>query len=318
MLKRAAIGICLLSSCWTLAALASDSFYINPNSSAAQWVKAHPDDPRAKTINTAIAQVPSAMWFTGTSQSNDQLAQAVSRYVNAASQAQRIPLLVAYNLPGRDCSGGASAGGASDAQNYRGWIDNFISGVGSQPAMVVLEPDALADSDCLTPAKRQERLGLIHYALQQFQQHAVKTKVYLDAGNAGWKPADAMADLLNAAGINLAQGFALNVSNFYRLEQSTAYGEAINARLAANYGYRKSMLIDTGRSGNGSENGQWCNPLGRKIGSLPGKISADAMAVWVKQPGDSDGASSPSADCHNGPAAGVFSPELAVRLIEGK
>ena len=318
MLNRAVIGICLLSSCVSLAASASDSFYINPNSSAAQWVKAHPDDPRANTINAAIAQVPSAMWFTGTSQSHDSLAQSVSRYVSAAGQAQQVSLLVAYNLPGRDCSGGASAGGASDAQNYREWIDHFISGIGNQPAVVVLEPDALADSDCLTPAKRQERLALIHYALQQFQQHAAKTEVYLDAGNAGWKPADAMADLLNAAGITLAQGFALNVSNFYRLEQSTGYGKAVNARLAARYGYRKSMLIDTGRSGNGSDNAEWCNPPGRKIGSLPGKISGDVMAIWVKQPGDSDGASSPNADCHHGPAAGVFSPELAVRLIEGK
>lgn len=318
MLKTAVLGASLLCFCWTSAALADDHFFTDPDSTALQWVKSHPDDPRAKSINASIAQVPSAFWLTGSSQSLNDVTPAVSRYVIAAQRAQAMPLLVAYNLPGRDCSGGASAGGASDAAAYRQWIDHFINGIGNKPAVVILEPDALADSDCLKADKRQERLALMNYAVQGFKQRAAATKVYLDAGNAGWKPPAAMADLLNAAGVKQAQGFALNVSNFYRLAESTAYGEAINAQLTAQHGYRKSMLIDTGRSGNGSEKAQWCNPPGRKIGTLPGKTSGEVVTAWVKQPGNSDGASSPNADCHGGPAAGVFSPELAVRLIEGK
>jgi endoglucanase len=49
----------------------------------------------------------------------------------------------------------------------------------------------------------------------------------------------------------------------------------------------------------------------------PQVLSPQLVALWIKLPGNSDGASSTKADCHGGPAAGTFSPELALRLIDG-
>ena len=71
-------------------------------------------------------------------------ARQVDRTVDAATKAQAVAVLVAYNVPGRDC-GGYSAGGARD---YARWIDGFADGVKDRPAVVIVEPDALA-SGCV-------------------------------------------------------------------------------------------------------------------------------------------------------------------------
>ncbi|MGY2200856.1 glycoside hydrolase family 6 protein [Pseudomonas gingeri] len=316
MPKAALLSLYILLFAFEQAAHAEERFYANPGSTAAQWLKANPGAPLAARIRTAIANIPSALWLTGTSQATQKLSDTVSRYVTAADKVHETPILVAYNLPDRDCSGGASAGGAVDAPAYRDWIDRFIDGIGDKPAIVILEPDALADSQCLPRQKRDERLALLNHAISGFQQHAPSARVYLDAGNPGWKPAATLARDLDAAGVKMAHGFALNVSNFYTLAQSRQYADAINARLSADHGYTKSVLVDTSRNGNGAIPGDWCNPPGRTLGLPPQAITETLLAVWVKLPGNSDGSSSPSRDCHGGPPAGTFSPELAARLID--
>jgi endoglucanase len=59
-----------------------------------------------------------------------------------ATLEDRVPVVVAYNVPYRDCAQ-YSAGGAADTAAYEAWIDGFASGIGSAKAVVVLEPDSL-------------------------------------------------------------------------------------------------------------------------------------------------------------------------------
>jgi endoglucanase len=115
-----------------------------------------------------------------------------------------------------------------------------------------------------------------------------------------------MAERLINANISIADGFALNVSNFYTAEENESYGEEISLLIGD-----KHFIIDTSRSGNGS-NGEWCNPSGRKIGPAPttntGNNLIDAY-LWVKPPGESDG------NCNGGPSAGTWWPEYALSLV---
>ena len=100
---------------------------------------------------------------------------------------------MAYNLPHRDCSGGASKGGAPAAAEYRGWIDQLIKGIGDQPALVILEPDALADLQCLDKDKRAERLGLINYAVLRVDVEPITrlgSRQHRQADKAGGKGGD--------------------------------------------------------------------------------------------------------------------------------
>ena len=94
---------------------------------------------------TSIATKPGARWFGNWS---GDVRTAVDRFTYAADVADKLPVLVAYNIPGRDC-GGESTGGAGSPQAYRDWISAFADGIGGKPAVVIIEPDALAQLDCL-------------------------------------------------------------------------------------------------------------------------------------------------------------------------
>jgi endoglucanase len=106
-----------------------------------------------------------------------------------------------------------SGGGAGTPEAYRTWIHDFAVAVGNRPAIVVIEPDALGDFNCMNADQIAERNGMLSYAVQQFKSNAPNAWAYLDGGNAGWVAADVMAQRLTGAGLKDAHGFALNVAN---------------------------------------------------------------------------------------------------------
>ena len=100
----------------------SDSpFYVDPGSAAANWVSGNPADPKAAVLRDKIARQPQGKWV---GEWTPDVRQAVSAYTGAAAKAGKTPILVAYNIPGRDC-GQFSSGGAGSAEAYKTWIRNF-------------------------------------------------------------------------------------------------------------------------------------------------------------------------------------------------
>ncbi|XVV10030.1 glycoside hydrolase family 6 protein [Actinoplanes sp. CA-131856] len=286
----------------------TSGFYVNPHSSPAAWVAANPNDGWAAAIRAQIAQRPMAAWFGNWS---GDIRSAVGSYVAAADAVDKLPLLVAYNIPGRDACGGHSGGGAGSVAAYDAWISSFAAAIGSRPAVVVLEPDSLGDFGCMSQAQIADRLGMLSRAAGQFRSKAPNAWAYLDAGNPGWVDARTMAQRLNAAGVSAAHGFALNVSNYFTTGENVNYGSNVAAALRG-YGYSKPFVVDTSRNGNGS-NGAWCNPAGRRIGT-PSQLGGGAeMLLWLKTPGESDGNCGVGA----GSAAGQFLPEVAYKMIFG-
>jgi endoglucanase len=281
----------------------ASSLFVDPDSQAAAWEKSHPNDLAARKIGERIASQPTGKWFGAWS---GDITSAVSSYTTAAADAGKVPVLVAYNVPNRDC-GGESAGGQSDETGYRRWIDGFDAGLGDRPALVILEPDALPQLDsCLSEDQQRDRLRMLSYAVSKLEDDDVQ--VYLDAGHSKWVAADVLAERLRAAGIGEAHGFALNVSNYNATDEETAYATELNRSL----GMSKPFVVDTSRNGNGA-NGEWCNPAGRKIGQEPGVGNGGELRLWLKAPGESDG----SCGIGGETAAGQFSPELAMSLING-
>jgi endoglucanase len=286
----------------------TSGFYVNPNSSPAAWVAANPGDGRAAAIRSQIAQKPMASWFGNWS---GDIRGAVGNYVAAADAVDKLPLLVAYNLPGRDACGGHSGGGAGSVAAYDSWIASFAAAIGNRPALVVLEPDSLGDFSCMSQAQINDRVGMLSRAVGQFRSKAPNAWAYLDAGNPGWIDAATMAQRLNTAGVAGAHGFALNVSNYFRTGENTSYGNSVASSLQR-FGYTKPYVIDTSRNGNGA-NGQWCNPAGRRIGT-PTQLGGGAeMLLWLKTPGESDG----NCGVGGGSSAGQFLPEVAYKMIYG-
>jgi endoglucanase len=286
----------------------NDPYWVNPDGNAAKQVAAYRkdgDDKNAELIKK-IADQPVGEWI-----GPDNPGAEAKGYTEAAAKADRDALLVLYNIPHRDC-GQFSKGGAADGSAYRAWVDQVATGIGDRRATVILEPDAvlhLVDS-CTPQEFHEERFDLLKDAVERLKRQP-NTKVYLDAGNAGWSQPDALFDPLQRAGIGKADGFAVNVSNFYPTAASKEFGQKLSAKVGG-----KHFVIDTSRNGNGPYTGgdpkeNWCNPPGRALGEAPTTDTGDPLVdayLWVKRPGESDG------DCRGGPKAGEWWPSYALGL----
>jgi endoglucanase len=290
--------------------LAGVPFYVGESAAA---TTAHEWAAQGRSAESAllgkIAGQPQAQWFGDWSDGHGGTAGDVGWWVGAASAAGTLPVIVAYDLPWRDCSQ-YSGGGAASPAAYREFIDAMAAGIAGRRTAVILEPDALAELSCLSSEQQTSWYSLLSHAVTRLSESPAVT-VYLDAGNAGWQPAATMAARLRQAGVAGARGFSLNVSNFDATASETAYGEAIVHEL----GGSGHFVIDTSRNGNGAApGGEWCNPPGRALGTPPTAATGNAAVdgyLWVKRPGESDG------QCNGGPTAGQFWPSYALGLAQG-
>jgi endoglucanase len=284
--------------------------YRHPDSQVLDWVRDNPGDPRSAVIESGIADHPAAIWFTDPDPAT--VTSQVAAVASGGAAQGRVPVLVAYAIPDRDC-GGASQGGASSLDAYDAWIDAFAAGLGSDEVIVILEPDAIAQSDCLSAGARADRFASLARAGRVLKAANPGSRVYYDAGHSGWNAPDKQAALLRQAGAaspDASDGVFSNVSNFNRTDAEVAFTRQVLDALGgpASLG----AVIDTSRNGNGAPtDGAWCDPSGRSLGQPPtlgtGEDRIDAY-LWVKLPGESDG-------CRG--RAGAFSPEYAYELARG-
>ncbi|MCA0144325.1 glycoside hydrolase family 6 protein [Blastococcus sp. LR1] len=259
-----------------------------------------------------LGEQPTATWFTNP---GDPYVE-VERLSLAAAEAGEMPVLVAYYVPNRDC-GSYSAGGAPGVDAYLSWVGSFAAALGDRPAVVVLEPDAVAQAieGCagVDPAERYEWLS----EAVQILDRQPETRIYVDAGNSTWvTDLPALSDALRRSGLADADGFSLNVANFRATDESAEFGAALSEQLERDGLPGVHFVIDTSRNGAGPppEDGSpdhWCNPPGRRLGEAPttsaGLPRVDAL-LWIKQPGDSDGT------CRGAPPAGQWWPQAALEL----
>jgi endoglucanase len=301
--------------------LTGEELWLNPEGNGPAAVRQSRAEGRTADAEALapLADQPTATWIA----TPDNPYPAVEEISLAAAAEDELPVLVAYNVPGRDC-GSYSAGGAAGVDAYLSWIGSFAAALGDRPAVVVLEPDAVpqAVAGCpgLDPAARFEVLA----AAVDILDRQPGARVYLDAGNASWvDDLPVLADALRRSGIDSADGFALNVANYETTEASTEYGTELSRVLedgAPGGTPPAHFVVDTSRNGAGppetaaGDEGRWCNPPGRALGEAPttdiDTPRLDAL-LWIKQPGDSDGT------CGGGPPAGQWWPEAAAELVAG-
>lgn len=263
------------------------------------------DDPAQGELIARIADTPQARWF---GEWSGEIETVSMNYVKAANSKGKVPLLVAYYVPNRDC-GQYSSGGAADPEAYKNWIRGLARGISdSRRAIVILEPDALPHlTECLSDDDQAQRLELVRFAVDTLEA-LPGVSVYIDAGHSAWIEAPEMAKRLKRAGVDKARGFSLNVSNYISDDELTTYGDELVKLLGGDTHY----VIDSSRNGNGpTDDKQWCNPEGRALGRAPttdtGNPNLDAF-IWVKNPGESDG------ECNGGPPAGQWFHERALEM----
>ena len=262
-------------------------------------------DTASAALLRRISDQPTAVWL-GEWYSEAQLRTTIARHLATARTQGRTPVFVTYAIPNRDC-GGYSAGGLTPAA-YLDWNRSVAAALAGSSAVVIVEPDALAmltGDRC--PGERDRRLSTMRGAVDILAGAGLS--LYLDAGHSNWTGVDEMRDLLQAAGIDEARGFATNVSNYRTVADERVYGDRLSYALGG-----KHYVVDVSRNGAGWQ-GDWCNPGGAAIGRSPSVSTAvgalDAL-LWIKHPGQSDGT------CNGGPPAGQWWDTGALALARDR
>jgi endoglucanase len=194
-------------------------FVPTPNAGALQQIKQlrQQHDRADARLLQRLVNTPQAVWFTkGTPR---QVRDQVRDTMEAAKDQRAVPVLVAYDIPGRDCAQ-FSAGGALDRASYLAWIDGFASGIGHGTAVVILEPDSLGllPSSCGGPKPGYpftdvDRLAELNGAVSRLEMQP-NVSVYLDGTHSAWLAVGDAASRLVQGGVQQAQGFYVNVSNY--------------------------------------------------------------------------------------------------------
>jgi endoglucanase len=191
----------------------------------------------------SLVETPQAVWFTkGTP---DEVSRSVEATVRRAKGT--VPVLVAYNIPFRDCAQ-FSAGGATNTAEYLAWIEGFAAGIGEAEAIVILEPDGLGIIPWYTPVgaggpewcqpseadpatAASDRFSMLNAAIERLNEQP-NVSVYLDGTHSAWLNVGDNASRLIRAGVADAAGFYLNVSNYQYTENSIHYGTWISSCIA--------------------------------------------------------------------------------------
>ena len=154
--------------------------------------------PTRPTALAPLAEQPTATWFTNP---GDPFV-AVEQLSLAAAEAGQLPVLVAYYVPNRDC-GSYSSGGATDVDAYLSWVGSFAAALGDRPAVVVLEPDAIAQARRRLRGRwtRPHASSWLTQAVADPRTGSRGPAIYLDAGNPelDHRPAGALGRAAHAA-----------------------------------------------------------------------------------------------------------------------
>ncbi|MFC8733778.1 glycoside hydrolase family 6 protein [Luteimicrobium sp. NPDC057192] len=212
--------------------------WVDPDSTTVQAARTLSGQARDDAV--LLGSYASATWIT--SGTPTEAKAEAQRVTTSAADDGAVPTIVVYDIPYRDCAQ-YSAGGAQDTAAYDAFVDGVAAGIGDRPAIVILEPDGLgiipwntdlggnaewcqpADVDRATAVA--DRYAQLNHAVDALKG-GDRTRVYLDGTHSGWLGAGDIADRLIKAGVERADGFFLNASNYESTDHLVKYGTWIS------------------------------------------------------------------------------------------
>jgi hypothetical protein len=219
------------------------------------------------TRSVQLYRQPHAIWLTGDSAVGVNLGP-LQQVLTLAANEKQVPELVIYTIPLRDL-GQSSEGGFKTYDDYLAdnrliarEVSGFVQRTGLAPR-VYLEPDALplALDFRKTHTNKEEanrvyhdRVSAISQLIQIYKQAGAK--VFMDAAHSGWfdyddAQIDAIAGVLNEAGIAQADGLVSNVSNRQKLRDGDRQSEFhyLGRLLPRLKNKNLEVVVDTSRNG---------------------------------------------------------------------
>jgi endoglucanase len=287
---------------------ASDPFdsikwYADPDSPVQQqataWRSARPGDAALLDV---VARQQSVDWVV--SAHTSFLEQYINQRLDLYARVGGTPILAIYNVPRLNCGDG---NGAANGDAYRAWIDRIASSIGQRKVILMVEPDGLTVTECLSGGSLAERYALINYAVGVFKRNP-NAGVYIDAGEGNRNTVEEIVPILQQGNIAQADGFFLNSTVYQYTSTEVAYGLKVSQALGG-----KHFVVDTSRNGLGPGTDGYCNARGRALGVAPtiqtGESVVDAF-IWLKRVWESDDT------CNRGdPAGGQFFFDYTLDLV---
>ena len=227
---------------------------------SAAWQGSRPDDA---ALLARIADQPQGLWLG--EWRRDVRGTAAAR-VRAGLATGATPILVAYNIPHRDC-GQHSSGGASDGRAYRAWIAQLGAGHRRPPRRSsMLEPDALRGHGLpAAPRSRDERSDLIADAVARLAALPADRGLHR-RGQPGLDPGPAIARRLRAPA---SAGRAASRSTSPASPPPSAPSRSARAVSAPDRRRPLRGRHQPQRRSAPADSGEWCNPPGRALGPPP-------------------------------------------------
>ena len=323
-------------------------FFINPYYTAeVDGAIAQMSSSSLKAKAEKMKEYSNAIWLDTIKNMNEWL----QKNLDLAYQEQQqtgdkvLTVFVVYDLPGRDCHALASNGellaNDSDAARYKSEYIDVIEGhlatYKSQPVVLIIEPDSLANMVTnldSTPACRDSEKYYMDghaYLIKKFGEFP-HVAMYLDIGHAFWlgwddnreKAGKVYAKVIQSGSPGKVRGFVSNVANYTPWEDpelsrgpETEWNSCPDEKRYIQAMYKdftsagiKSVYFveDTSRNGHKTDRthpGEWCNQTGVGIGARPAANPISGMSYldafyWVKPLGESDGTSDESAKRFDG------------------
>ncbi|KAL6625638.1 1, 4-beta cellobiohydrolase [Neocallimastix sp. 'constans'] len=250
-----------------------------------------------------VKNVPTAVWLAWEGAPGE-----VAQHLEAAGS--KTVVFIMYMIPTRDCNANASAGGASNLETYKGYVNSISNTIKKYPnskVVMVLEPDTLGNlvtansENCKNV--HQLHKDALSYGVSVFGNMS-NVSVYLDAAHGAWlgsstdKVAAVVKEILSNAQNGKIRGLSTNVSNYQPVASEYQYHQKLASALSAVGIQNMHFIVDTGRNGAASS-GTWCNLIGTGFGERPKGSPSPSMPLldaymWLKTPGEADGSSTGS------------------------
>lgn len=202
---------------------------------------------RDRRLLGLIALRPRVRWF-GAWYADDQIESTVRAYVNNVTGGRPGVLAQAavFRLEPWERSACQRLPSSAQQASYKRWVDSFAAGIGDARMVVILQPD-LPFALCV-PHHSRVPLGLVTYAARVLEA-LPHTTIYIDAGAADWPTVAQATDLLLAAGVRYARGFALNATHYDSTAREILFGQRISAALARRGVPGRHFVVNTADNG---------------------------------------------------------------------
>lgn len=269
--------------------------YTNLESEIADWSLYK--DPYSQS--SQYYNQPTGIWLTGSPQDLKIVKRAI------VFSKSSVPVFVLYFSPSQK----SRYPSAFQVEDYLQRNREIAQVVRDHRAIIIVEPDSLClYHDTITAQGHSQKI--VRDVVAIYRKQCANARIYLDAGHSSWVLPRKMARILKKSGIDQADGFATNVSNFQHTKDEVEYAQKLSGLLSG-----KRFVIDTGRNGNGLAMGSahslyWSDPQNISTGIRPTTVTPhkalDAY-LWVKPPGEADGTAFPAGSWH--PELIIYRPE---------